>query len=156
MQILACSRMLYQVRRKILPTIQDPGNEKKAHRYTNLGALGDLRTEAIIITTSLVFFVCFLFPQGIHMWFHIYNSSHFQKALLQWRGRSLNGWKSLFPNWVIKVLFQFVWSNSMPQEFSCVTGQKSSAKCLKTVGFLFLIATRNTWPSKHNHTTCPA
>lgn len=154
MQILACSRMLYQVRRKILPTIQEM---RRKLTDTQIWGSRWLKNGGCNNNNLIgFFFLCFLFPQGIHMWFHIYNSSHFQKALLQWRGRSLNGWKPLFPNWVIKVLFQFVWSNSMPQQFSCVTGQKSSAKCLKTVGFLFLIATRNTWPSKHNHTTCPA
>lgn len=77
MQILACSRILNQARRKILPTIQDPGSEKKAYRYTNSKALDDLRMKAVIITTSP-----FLF-QGTRVWFGIYNSSYFQKALLQ-------------------------------------------------------------------------
>lgn len=50
MQILTHSRILYQARRKTLPTIQYPGNEKKAYKYTDLGALDDLRMEAVIIT----------------------------------------------------------------------------------------------------------
>lgn len=123
MQILACSRILYQARRKIphWSTYQLSRIQAMRRKLTDTQALGDLddlRMVAVIITTRL-----FLF-QGTHMQYCIYNSSCFQKALLQrsdWTiGRTLSSWESLFVNWVIKndkALFQFLWSNSIPQEF---------------------------------------